>query len=75
MELGDLNRWAANNRKPINLNTILELITDVTCGLIDLHKEGIIHRDIKPENILLHHDGERVRAVIGGIVGLGAFHQ
>ncbi|XP_025095258.1 G protein-coupled receptor kinase 5-like isoform X2 [Pomacea canaliculata] len=30
---------------------------EITCGLADLHKEGIVYRDLKPENILLDDDG------------------
>ncbi|KAL8585963.1 G protein-coupled receptor kinase 5 [Nucella lapillus] len=30
---------------------------EITCGLGDLHKEGIVYRDLKPENILLDDDG------------------
>lgn len=30
---------------------------EITCGLADLHREGIVYRDLKPENILLDDDG------------------
>lgn len=36
----------------------LNIIWQISCGLADIHSQGIIHRDIKPGNIKI--DGERV---------------
>lgn len=64
---GNLSLWSKENRKLINLKTILRLMLDVTEGLSILHWEGILHRDIKPENILLYHDeGNTIRAKLAG---------
>jgi len=36
---------------------ILETLWQIACGLVDIHREGIIHRDIKPNNIRVNMDG------------------
>jgi len=33
------------------------ILWQIACGLVDIHKEGLIHRDIKPENIRFSEDG------------------
>ncbi|WDG45982.1 serine/threonine-protein kinase [Pseudomonas chlororaphis] len=35
----------------------LEIIWQISCGLSEIHKAGIIHRDIKPSNIVLDKSG------------------
>lgn len=35
----------------------LKVIWQISCGLSEIHKAGIIHRDIKPSNIILDKDG------------------
>ncbi|MEM7063096.1 MAG: serine/threonine-protein kinase [Cyanobacteria bacterium P01_B01_bin.77] len=49
---------------PLRLADILDLITDVLCGLAHAHQQGIVHCDIKPENILLGYRDGRWRAKI-----------
>lgn len=44
-------------QKPLPVETSLSIIDDILCGLVCLHKGGIIHRDIKPSNILLTKEG------------------
>ena len=49
---------------PLGLADILDLISDVLCGLAHAHQQGIVHCDIKPENILLSYSDGRWRAKI-----------
>ncbi|MFN2601584.1 MAG: serine/threonine-protein kinase [Gemmatimonadaceae bacterium] len=45
------------NRKPLTLQTKLDIMIDVLAGLAYAHKRGIVHRDIKPANIRIAEDG------------------
>src|SRR5262249_29408985 len=38
--------------KPLDEKLALEILADVSRGLVEAHERGIIHRDIKPDNIL-----------------------
>ncbi|MEA5463117.1 serine/threonine-protein kinase [Leptothoe sp. PORK10 BA2] len=49
---------------PLSLPHILDLMSDVLCGLAHAHQQGIVHCDIKPENILLSYSDGRWRAKI-----------
>ena len=42
----------------LSLNSIKNIIFQISNGLKYLHDRGIIHRDLKPENILLTKDGK-----------------
>jgi serine/threonine protein kinase len=46
-----------SERKPLTLQTKLDIIIDVLAGLAYAHKRGIVHRDIKPANIRIAEDG------------------
>jgi serine/threonine-protein kinase len=46
-----------SSRKPLTLQTKLDIIIDVLAGLSYAHKRGIVHRDIKPANIRIAEDG------------------
>jgi serine/threonine protein kinase len=43
----------------------IEIIVEVSRGLHEAHKHGIIHRDIKPDNILISSSGEAKLADLG----------
>src|SRR5262245_22903063 len=42
---------------PIELNTVLDIATQVASALSAAHEVGIVHRDIKPENVMIRRDG------------------
>ena len=46
-----------STRKPLTLQTKIDIIIDVLAGLAYAHKRGIVHRDIKPANIRIAEDG------------------
>ena len=67
MELGNLEIWSKDNKRNLNLLTVMKLMSDVTKGLSILHREKILHLDVKPSNILLHHgEGNTIRAKLAG---------
>lgn len=38
---------------PWDLGKVIQLIRGVSCGLQEMHRQGVSHRDVKPENVLL----------------------
>ena len=53
----------------LEVKLALEIVTQVTAGLVAVHKQRLVHRDIKPSNIMvsLEEDG----AVTAKIIDLG----
>jgi len=54
---GDLRTWL-DRHGPLELETALRLVEQVTFAVADAHAVNVIHRDIKPSNVLLRRDGE-----------------
>jgi serine/threonine protein kinase/class 3 adenylate cyclase len=52
-----LKYWLADHG-PLDEQTALRVIGDVTHALVEAHANGIVHRDIKPENVLLQDVSE-----------------
>ena len=49
----------------LEVNVVLEIVTQVTAGLVAVHKQKLVHRDIKPSNIMVSlEDGGPVSAKI-----------
>jgi non-specific serine/threonine protein kinase len=44
------------NEYKLGTDNIVDIITQISEGLSQTHKAGIIHRDIKPENIIIDQD-------------------
>ena len=51
-EGGDLNNYSCNHYEELQDNKV-NVMTQITRGLVFLHESKIAHRDIKPENILI----------------------
>ncbi|MEW6681048.1 MAG: serine/threonine-protein kinase [bacterium] len=60
--------------KPLSIEEALSIIDDVLCGLVRLHKAGVLHRDIKPSNILLTREN-RAKLCDFGIAKLTASNE
>jgi serine/threonine protein kinase len=53
----------------LEVNLALEIVTQVTAGLVAVHKKKLVHRDIKPSNIMVSL--EEGGAVSAKIIDLG----
>lgn len=51
--------------RPMAIEEVVDIISQVGEGLAFAHKRGVVHRDIKPGNILLTEDGQAVIADLG----------
>jgi serine/threonine protein kinase/tetratricopeptide (TPR) repeat protein len=41
----------------INIDNALQIIIQITSGIANAHKKGLVHRDIKPANIIITKEG------------------
>jgi TolB-like protein len=44
-------------RRPLDLQDVLDVATQISSALQAAHKVGIVHRDIKPDNVMIRPDG------------------
>ncbi len=52
---------------PIDVSTVVRLLTQITKGLDAVHVGGLVHRDIKPDNIMLFQDEQNCRLLDFGL--------
>lgn len=45
------------NAGPMKMHEVITIALQISTGLQQAHKKGIVHRDIKPENIIITGDG------------------
>ena len=73
-EEGDLSQYASNHFADLQKNR-LGLMTQMSNGLLFLHKSRIAHRDIKPGNILIQMSKSREVVIKLADFGLAKFHE
>lgn len=70
MEGGSLREYIIE-KKVLSLNEFIYIFTQISKGILDIHKKNIIHLDIKPENILFKDkEGKTVKIGDLGIAKL-----
>jgi serine/threonine protein kinase/two-component sensor histidine kinase len=58
-----LRQWMEEQKKPLSLTQVLDIILPVVRALACAHEMGIVHRDLKPENIMITESGAGTRTV------------
>lgn len=56
--------WEVDNRGRINPDRAIDIALQITAGLAEAHKHGVIHRDLKPDNIFLCKSTEEGRDLV-----------
>jgi serine/threonine protein kinase len=57
------------NEYNLGIDKIIDIVSQLSEGLSEAHKAGIVHRDIKPENIIIDNDA-RVKILDFGLAKL-----
>ena len=55
---GDLATKLGRAETPMDIPSIVKLLSQMCAGVQAIHDAGIVHRDLKPENILLTKEGD-----------------
>lgn len=51
-----LRQWIADNRQP-DIETVRDMIEQISIGLRAFHRKEMVHQDLRPENIMVDRDG------------------
>ncbi len=52
---GESLRDRINRERPMPIETVVTILTEISSALAYAHEMGIVHRDIKPENVMFFH--------------------
>ena len=52
---GESLRERMSRERPMSIDDICRIMSEVACALAYAHDEGVVHRDIKPENVMFFH--------------------
>jgi serine/threonine protein kinase len=64
MDGGSLHNRLQKGR-PLDQNTVINIVSQIASALDYAHSHGVIHRDLKPSNILFARDGRAVLSDFG----------
>ncbi|RIB27990.1 kinase-like domain-containing protein [Gigaspora rosea] len=61
-DLGNLRKYLSDNN--LNWNQKINIGRQITCGLYFLHRNEIVHCDLHTKNVVIHKNGDGIRAII-----------
>ena len=56
----DLKKWMAEKRKDCQMNEIIRICYEISCGVLHLWNHGFVHRDLRLQDILIDDEGHIV---------------